>query len=249
MKAILISILSISVLSFTAYSQKQTENVNQVWLGYANQTRFSNKWGMWGEAQLRTKKDFATNFSVGFIRAGLTYYLNDDTKLTVGYAYVNHFPGNNHSNVSRPEHRLWQQIQWHNKYPRLRLMQWFRLEERFLRKVLNSDELASGYNFNFRVRYNILAIFPLSKNRFQPGSLSLVLNDEVHVNFGKEIVYNYFDQNRFFIGFAYQVNKSDNIQFGYINIFQQLAAGNRYRSTHAPRVAYFHNIDLRKGNK
>jgi hypothetical protein len=230
-------------------SQKQTQNVNQIWLGYGNQTRFSDKWGMWAEAQLRTKSDFTDSFSTGIIRVGLTYYLNNDTKLTAGYAFINHFPADNHADISRPEHRPWQQIQWHTKYPKLRLMQWFRLEERFRRKVLSSDELAGGYNFNFRMRYNILALFPLSRNQFQPKSLSLVLNDEVHVNFGKEIVYNYFDQNRLFVGVAYQVNKSDNIQLGYMNVFQQLASGNRYRSTHAPRLFYFHNLDLRKGKK
>ena len=70
---------------------------------------------------------------------------------------------------------------------------------------------------------------PLSKKGFQPHSFSFVVNDEVHVNFGKQIIYNYFDQNRFFLGFAYQTNKTDNLQFGYRNVFQQLAAGNKYK--------------------
>jgi hypothetical protein len=228
------------------YAQKQTENVNQVWLGYFNQTRFSNKWGMWTEAQLRTKEDFFTNFSISIARMGLTYYINDATKLTAGYAYINHFPADNHQNISQPEHRPWQQVQWHTSYTKLRLMQWFRLEERFRRKILNDDALADGYNFNFRIRYNFFSMFPLSKKYFQPKTFSFVANDEVHINFGKEIVNNYFDQNRFFLGFAYHVNKHDNVQVGYMNLFQQLAAGNRYRSIHAARVFYFHNLDLIK---
>lgn len=32
--------------------------------------------------------------------------------------------------------------------------------------------------------------------------------------FGKEIVYNYFDRNRFFAGFKANINKHDNLQFG-----------------------------------
>ena len=36
------------------------------------------------------------------------------------------------------------------------------------------------------------------------------------------------------------------LQVGYMNIFQQLAAGNKYRSNHVARVFYFHNLDLRK---
>lgn len=228
---------------------KQTEHVNQVWLGYFNQTRFSNKWGAWADLHLRTKEDFFNNFSQGIIRLGVTYYVNDETKLTAGYAFVNHFPADNHKNISQPEHRPWQQIQWHTKYPKLRLMQWFRLEERYRRKILNDDALADGYSFNFRLRYNFFSQFPLSKKRFQPGTLSFVANNEVHINFGKQIINNYFDQNRFFLGFNYHVNKHDNLQFGYMNLFQQLAAGNKYRSLNTGRLFYFHNIDLRKTKK
>jgi hypothetical protein len=229
-----------------SFSQtKQTEHVQQTWLAYSNQTRFSNKWGIWADFHLRTKDDFVKDLSQSIARVGLIYYLNDDTKLTAGYAYVSSYPTTN-QNVTIPEHRPWQQIQWHSKYSKLRLMQWFRLEERFRKKLLNPDELDNEYNFNFRLRYNILFMVPLSKQKFQPKSLSFVVNNEVHVNFGKQIVYNYFDQNRFFLGFAFHTSKTDNLQFGYMNVFQQLAAGNKYRSNNAARIFYFHNLDLRK---
>ncbi|MDB5210177.1 MAG: hypothetical protein JWQ30_1004 [Sediminibacterium sp.] len=238
------------VFVFTAYFGKaQTKNIshlNQVWIGYFNQTRFSNKWGMWTDIHLRTKENFVDNLSQSITRLGLTHYLTDNTKLTFGYAFVNQFPGDNHANISQPEHRIWQQVQWHNKYPRLRLMQWLRLEEKFRHKVLDNDHLAPGYNYNWKLRYNLFFNVPLNKKAFAPNTFSFVLNDEVHVNFGKEIVYNYFDQNRFFIGFSYHTNTSNNIQFGYMNQFQQLATGNNYKSVDVARVFYFHNLDLRK---
>jgi len=225
------------------------ENVQQVWLAYFNQTRFSNKWGMWADLQLRTKDDFVDSLSQAIIRAGITYYVNDNAKLTVGYAFVNHFPGDSHANISRPEQRIWQQFQWQTQYSRLRLMQYARLEERFRRKIKNNDELAEGYNFNYRFRYNFLLAVPLDRKAFAPRTFSLVVTDELMVNFGKEIVYNYFDQNRFFVGFSYHTNRTDNLQFGYLNVFLQLPAGNKYRSIDAIRVAYFHNIDLRNDKK
>ncbi len=228
---------------------KQTDHIQQVWLAYFNQTRFSDKWGGWADLHLRTKEDFFTNFSQSIIRLGLTYYLTDDAKLTAGYAYVNHFPADNHKNISQPEHRPWQQLQWHTRYPKIRLMQLLRLEERYRRKIASNEELAKGYNFNFRLRYNFLFQFALSKKKFQPKTLSGIINNELHINFGKQIVNNYFDQNRFFVGLAWQVNPHDNIQFGYMNFFQQLPAGNQYRMIHAPRIYYFQNLDLRKSRK
>lgn len=228
------------------YAQKTTTSLQQVWLGYFNQMRFSDKFGSWSDLHLRTKDDFFSNYSQSILRAGLTYYVTNNTKLTAGYAYVSIYPADNHSGVTQPEHRPWQQVQWHTNYPKLRIMQWFRLEERYRRKIKNNDELAEGYSFNYRLRYNFYLAAPLGKMPFSPGSLSFVVNDELHINFGKQVVYNYFDQNRFFIGFALHTTKTDNLQFGYMNLFQQLPAGNQYKDIHAARIFYYHNLDLRK---
>lgn len=246
-KVFIIFVFSILMSSpICAQLSKQTAHLNQIWAAYFNQTRFTNKWGAWVDLHVRTKEDFATNLSQSIVRLGLTLYLNDQTKLTAGYAFINHFPADNHKNISVPEHRPWQQIQWHTRYSKIRTMQWIRLEERLRQKVENNDRLAHGYNFNYRLRYNILISLPLSKKGVAAGGWSFILNDEIHINFGKEIVYNYFDQNRFFSGFAYHTNAHDNIQIGYMNLFQQLQTGNRYRNIHALRIFYFHNLDIRK---
>ncbi|MEI6945667.1 DUF2490 domain-containing protein [Paraflavisolibacter sp. H34] len=225
---------------------KQTASATQLWAGYFNQTRFSNRWGLWFDGHLRTKEALVEDLSQGIARVGLTYYLDDATKLTAGYAFVNHFPSDNHPDISQPEHRPWQQVQWHTKYAKSRTMQWFRLEERYRRKIEEGSKLGDGYAFNFRIRYNFMWQHPLSKKGFAPKTLAAHVNNEVHVNFGKEIVNNYFDQNRFFVGLAYHVNKHDNLQVGYMNLFQQLPASGRYRSLHTARIFYFHNLDLRK---
>lgn len=235
------------LLTFRATAQNRTTSqTNQVWLAYFNQSRWSERWGTWTDIHLRTKEKFFTNFSQAIFRVGLTYYLNDQAKFTLGYSYINHFPAEGHTQVSQPEHRPWQQFQWHTKYKHIRLMQWFRFEERYRRKIKDESTLAEGYQFNFRIRYNFFSQIPLSKRNYYPNTLSLVINNEVHLNFGKEIVYNTFDQNRFFLGFAYHLNSHDNIQFGYMNLYQQLAAGNRYRSLHVARIFFFQNLDFRK---
>lgn len=230
----------------TGAAQKQTTEMEQTWLNYANQTRFSDRWGLWSDVSLRTKQDWVNDFSQIIGRLGLTYYLSNQTKFTAGYAYVHHFPADAHPGVAQPEHRPWQQVQWHNNKPNLRLMQWVRLEERFRRKIKSEEERAEGYNFNYRVRYNLMLAWPLSQRAFEPGTFSAVANNEVLLNFGKEIVYNTFDQNRLFFGFFYHVNKHDQLQAGYMNLYQQLPAGSRYRTVHTARITYFHNLDLRR---
>jgi hypothetical protein len=244
------NILAVLIFCFVSVQvqaqEKQTTHAEQLWFGYFNQTRFSNKLGAWTDLNLRTKDDFVNKFSVSIVRLGLTYYVTDATKLTAGYAYVSHYPADAHKKITQPEHRPWQQVQWHTKYGKKRMMQWFRLEERFRRKILNDSTLASGNNFNFKLRYNFFYDIPLSSEGIRPGGISFVVNDEVHVNFGKQIVNNYFDQNRFFLGFKYQLSEHDNLQLGYLNVFQQLPAGNKYRSIDAIRLFYFQTLDWRK---
>ena len=242
--SILLSVLLVPATALQA--QKNVVTEEQTWFGFFNQTRFSNRWGVWLDAHLRLKDDFVGELSQFIIRPGLTYYATDDVRLTAAYAYVHHFPAEGHEDVAQPEHRPWQQVQWFMRWPKVRLMQWIRLEERFRRKILNDSELADGYNFNGRIRYNFALFIPLTQKRFDPGGLHFLLNDELMVNFDKKIVYNHFDQNRFFAGLVYQVNPHAQLHGGYMNLYQQQPAGNTFRNQHTIRLFYFHNLDLRK---
>lgn len=243
---ILLSCLWLSWQGGFAQNTKQIVDNKQLWLGYFNQTRLTNKFGFWFDGHLRSTNNFVDNWLVGIARLGLTYYVNDHVKLTAGYAYINHFPADGHKNISQPEHRPWQQVQWHTNSKKIKLMQWLRTEQRFRQKIKSDDELADGYNFNYRFRYNFALFVALGKKNFEPNSLCFIFNDEIHVNLGKEITYNTFDQNRLFLGLGYQLSKHAQLQLGYMNVFQQLSAGNRYNNNHTIRAFVFHTLDLRK---
>jgi hypothetical protein len=245
MRIILIFLLS-SLCGF-GYGQtvKQKTTVKQIWVAYINQAQFSKHWGSWFSLHLRTKEDFVTDLSQFMAQGGLSY-LATNLRFTAGYSFINYFPADNHLYVSQPEHRPWQLLSWNNNSHRLRSSQTVRLEERWRRKIESSGKLAKGYNFNYRMGYNLQFNFPLSKKGFVRNSLSLVANDDIQVNFGKEIVYNYFDQNRVFLGFNYMNTLNSNLQIGYLNGFQQLSAGSKYRKLHVIRVYYFHNLNFLK---
>ncbi len=247
MKIIIVCCAVILLTAFNAKAQttKNTQHLNQIWLAYFNQTRLSEKWGIWTDFQLRTREDFVNNISLSIVRVGVTYYIADNIRLTAGYAWANYFPGDNHKNISQTEHRPWQQFQWDAKYGRKRMVHWIRLEERFRHKILNDDALADGYNFNYRIRYNWRYELPLDKKANAPGATTFIINDEININAGKQIVYNYFDQNRFYAGLKIQLTAVSNLQFGYLNVFQQLAAGNQFKNVNALRLSYYQSIDLR----
>jgi hypothetical protein len=125
------------------------------------------------------------------------------------------------------------------------MMQWIRLEERFRRKVA-AGELTDDYSFNYRIRYNMAFTIPLKGKQVVEKTPFLFANNEVFINFGKEIVYNYFDQDRAFIGMGYQFTQHLNVQLGYMYIFQQLPTGNEYIGSNTIRLFVFHNLDFRK---
>lgn len=234
-----------TAFSTNGQTKKNIEDFSQIWFGYFNQTRLSNKWGVWTDMSLRTKEDLVNNFSAGIIRFGITYYIENNIKLTAGYALADYFPGDNHKNVTQPEKRPWQQIQWDARYGRKRMVHWLRFEERFRHKILNDSTLADGYSFNYRIRYNWRYELPLDKKGAAPGAITLIVNDEISVNAGKRIVYNYFDQNRFYLGMKFQAAKNTNLQFGYLNVFQQLSSGNQFKNVNALRLSCFQSIDIR----
>jgi hypothetical protein len=249
MKKLFISFVFIVIACQLAVAQQVPKTVNvhsQGWFAYFNQTRLSNKWGLWLDVHAR-RADFLDRWSLLLFRPGLTYYLNDHVRLTAGYAYAAHFPASNLQPV-RPEHRPWQQILWTSRSKKLQTLQWVRLEERFNQKIAN-NELLDEYAFNFRVRYQIALMVPLKGDFIEKGTPFLTIGDEVHINAGKQITYNYFDQNRFFVGLGYQFSKTMNAQLTYMNLFQQLPAGNQFNNNHVLRLFFFHNLDLRPKNE
>jgi hypothetical protein len=95
--------------------EKSVHHREQMWLGYFNQTRFTNKLGLWTDIHYRRTDNFAGEPFQLLVRPALTYFLKDNLRINTGYAFVNHFPAKG-LETSRPEHRAWQQIWWNQKY-------------------------------------------------------------------------------------------------------------------------------------
>jgi len=246
MKLTVLCILTVLFSPILLAQSKQTETYRQTWVDIFSQNRFSNKWGLWTEGQLSMRNNFTNHFFQSVIRVGAIHYFNETYKLIIGYANVQHFPGDNHKYITQPENRIYEQFQWQTRYPKSRLVQSFRLEERFPRKILNDSTLGDGHSFTYGFRYYIWYDISLGRNVLLPHTWSMVINEEMHLNFGKQVVYNYFDQNRFFLGVKYQLGANNNLQAGYMNLFQQLSSGNKYKSIQAMRMFYVHNLDWRK---
>lgn len=235
--------LTVWIISADVCAQKSTETREQVWTGYFNQTRFTERSGIWVDLQLRLNNYFAQK-SLSIARLGYTYYVSDPLRLTAGYGYITHYPLDN-GFLKIPENRFWQQVQWFEKKEGVSFSQYFRVEERFVRQASNG-ELMDESKFTWRFRYNFAVALPLKPGGLNAGVPFVFLNDELHINAGKNVVNNYFDQNRLFAGAGYQFTADLNAQVGYLFVFQQLPSGSQYVAIHAVRLFVFHNLDFRK---
>ena len=245
-KIIISTVLILFATDYVALGQsveKQVHSREQLWLGAFNQTRFSQRWGLWLDVHYRSTGNFVDRPFQFLFRPAVTYFIKDNLRANFGYALVQHYPAKGFS-TTRAEHRPWQQIWWNQKYPGASMLQWIRLEQRFNEKIV-ADEKQDGYNYNFRVRYNLAFLLPLTGKEIKTGTPFAAIMNEVFLNFGSNITFNTFDQNRLFGGVGYQFNPHLSAHLGYLNVYQQESSGNSYMMTHGLRLFLFHSLDIR----
>lgn len=117
-----------------------------------------------------------------------------------------------------------------------------RNEQRWQQKILN-DRPTGAIKFTNRVRYLLSFTIPINKNPKYP---SIVLSDELLVQFGKEVVYNVFDQNRLFLGIRQPINKHLSFDMDHMLVNQQKATGYQYDQTNTFRWFFYYTPDCRK---
>ncbi|MBP6732770.1 MAG: DUF2490 domain-containing protein [Chitinophagales bacterium] len=237
------SIVLITLIVWARVCMANTDQ--QLWFALVQQGRITKHWGYFLDIQHRTKNQFLNNLHTELFRVGATYYVNNDLRVTAGYAFVLGFPSLNNQSFFRPEHRPWQQVfhVYTNHAKNLRLINYLRTEQRLLRKTAG-ETLAEGHIFRLRFRYSIMMVALFNKKEFKQGSVGLVLNDEVFVTAYSADKVKAFDQNRAFAGLAYNITDALQLHAGYLNIFAFTPKGNEI--VHGIRVTAFHNISWAK---
>lgn len=237
-------LISLFFLLTTFGLKAQTVHAQESWWDYLNQNRYSESWGSWLDVQMKLNDGYVQAKNAGEYTAGATYFQNSHFKYTAALTYVDGYPNTSHINHLK-ELRPWAMVQLNTNNSYSKWMQWIRVEERYKESTLNKIP-TGNYEASTRVRYQILAQFPLTMHKYEKGSVSFVTSEEFYLNFGKNIVYNTFDQNRFFVGFFYYINKSNILQLGYTNLYQKYNAPDKYLQSDVLRFSVFNTIDFRK---
>ncbi|HUH72937.1 MAG TPA: DUF2490 domain-containing protein [Chitinophagales bacterium] len=248
------SILSVLFLAVT--TKVYSNNLGSqglAWINYTNNLKFNDKLTLNSEVIERFYLNPAVQFSNGY-RFKLHYKIGKNTNWDVAPGmvfFLQSTPQNQDRTYSFlvPELRPQLELNYSQKLKRLTFQHRYRFEARYFHNIATDKKsLADGYTFkNFRFRYQLSASIPLVTFK-ENQKLQLKVGDELHINLGKKVIDNYFDQNRLFASLVVDVVPSLGLELGYLYWYQHSANNDRVHR-HFLRVGIHQKIELKNRRK
>lgn len=242
------AVFILSVLLFTqsinAQQVKSVQQQNHFWWSVNTTAQVSDKWSILADAHIR-RTNFMANNSFYFLRVGALYNLTKNFSVAAGAGHMWLANKTAATELFTNENRVYQQLQLSGAIGKTSTLSRLRVEERWVQKIAN-NELTGTYRYTTRFRYMFSLTVPVSKKKYIP---SLAFADELQVQMGKDILYNPFDQNRFFTGIKQQVTSSLSFDLGYMLVYQQKLSGYQYTRANTLRWFFYWKPDLRKKHK
>jgi hypothetical protein len=229
--------------------RRYTNNYNG-WYMYFGDHKVSDKWGVHLEAQLR-RNEIITKSQQLLLRTGINYHFNNQAFATIGYGYIESYPyGEFAAPATYPESRIWEQVQIKSQVGISEFVSRFRLEQRFSQLPVVTDpqlEPRAGpsvYTNRFRLfsRFSV----PFKGKSIQDNSLYATVYDEFFINFGKNVSYNIFDQNRAYAAVGYQLPKLGRLEVGYLNQLVFKGNGIQVENNHTLQVGLISTVPFYK---
>jgi hypothetical protein len=210
--------------------------------------KFHEKIGLHAEAQWR-RSNFIMDNQQLLLRAGINIHFNKQVSGTLGYCYVETYPyGEFASKITFPEHRIWEQLQFGSRFNKLEMTSRFRLEQRYVYSPVLKDGVYVVGKDIYTNRFRLLTRFtlPFKGETVQDKTFYITAYEEMFVNFGKNVAYNIFDQNRAYLAFGYKFPKLGKVEVGYLNQLVFRGNGVQVENNHTIQVSLTTGLDLYK---
>ena len=233
----------IVLLGICTRMHAQTANFGG-WLAMFSTIKVNEKVNVLFDAQLRSGKQ-VEHISTILLRPAISFRFNKNISAALGYAMNDARRQAGEWSQLIPEHRIWQHVILRHKILSASSQHRFRLEQRFLPKVVaqNNSLHHNGYNYANRFRYFTRTIIPLKKtNQFTQGMYG-VLQDEVFLNLGNKTAVNkrVFDQNRLYGAVGYRLSPKLDAEAGYLNQYM-ISANGGVVNNHILQVSTYVNL-------
>lgn len=249
-KSILFIFLVVNVQLVMSQVQRKYANHYNGWYMYFGDHKISDKWGVHLEAQLRRNEVISKGQQL-LLRTGINYHFNNQVFATVGYGYVETYSyGEFPAAAAYPESRIWEQVQIKSQLGISEFVSRFRLEQRFSQLPVAADpqlEAKPGPSV-YTNRFRLLSRFsiPFKGKTIEDRSLYATAYDEFFINFGKNVGYNIFDQNRAYLALGYKLPKLGRLEVGYLNQLVFKGNGIQVENNHTLQIGLISTIPFYK---
>ncbi len=221
-----IFVVAFAIFSFSLLSNAQSQFSG--WLASFNTIKTGKKTSIHSDIQWRSSDELKHTQTL-LLRGGLNIHVSKKLTATAGYAFIHNRRVISGISGYSPEHRIWEQLVYNHKLKNILVSHRFRLEQRFISKsmIVNNQFKNDGSFYAHRFRYFIRNVLPLQKQETFTRGAFVALQNEVFLNIGNTANVNrkIFDQNRAFLAVGYRVNKSFDLETGYLN--QYIAGRNK----------------------
>ncbi len=142
------------------------------------------------------RSEFVKDWMQLVLRPSINYTPIKGVTLSFGYTFANNHPYHEWSGpIAFPEHNLWEQVVLKSTYGKVKVTHRFRLENRWLGLInnTNTDPFIDGNRFTNRFRYRLIGNVPLFKLKNTPVSLTLF--DELFIVLSDKLAVSSVNQN------------------------------------------------------
>lgn len=234
----------LALISLNIMAQKQIKHQRLQW----SQIRFitsidsASKWKYDLNVQDR-RYIFPNRRHQLFIKNSVSYSPNKFWNTTLGLLYFEitqpQNPFEQDYSLQMPEIRPTFSIANKSFFSKFKYTQRVMAEYRFIRKFDTNFNLIDEWRHFLRLRWRNALSTKITN--FKAGT-SLTIFNEIMFNFGKEITYNAFDQNRIGFTFKQKWNKKLSTIAGFFNWYQQTGAGDVYFSRYISRFGVIYKL-------
>jgi hypothetical protein len=227
----LLALLVAVVVGVVPAGAQQAEDELGNWLIYNGTLRFSDRWTLFTEAQLRLF-EVASNLNETLVRAGGQYDLTPKALVALGVLRADTWDYGGPADGSRvaEENRIYGQFTAKHEIARADFEHRYRAEWRSIDRNGVNDK-------STRFRYRLQITTPLNRKEVEPGAHFINAYDEIFIGSGGERT---FDQNRLYVAWGRQFTRHANLQLGLL--WQARSTEDFYRL----QIFYTHKFDLRK---
>jgi len=229
-RSVWVLLVLIATIAIPADAQENPENELGTWFIYNGTLRFSDRWSLFTDGQLRLWEPIG-NLEEVLLRAAGHYDINPKMTVGLGVLHTNVWPfeGSAGDGRTRSEDRIYQQFVYRHRWGRAFVEHRFRFEQRWLDYFYETE-------FATRERYRFQITFPINNTKLVPGTNFVNIYNEFFVNQGGEPS---LEQNRLYAAWGRKFTHQATLQLGLL--WQHRSPGDFFRL----QVFYTHNFDFR----